>query len=1132
MMIDSLLSSYAIIWLLSFIGTCILFPSIRHQFLGIFHLLVEQATSLKQLPQLLEQTYTSEEETEQQQQKSDTEEFDEEDDGDDYFSFSDEEEQILANKAKKKGKSTMVDESTQIDNMDMETLEMRSVLPFRNLRFKKFKSIRADIDVNDISNVAGTKYTLPAPFELVNNREIQRAAAQRRKPILLPTLRINHLYSGENEVDSNSNYIRQQSLPAITAARLLAKQKRTQSSLTVLQLDKKHAKRMQPLHLDNIDGIAPKHERSRVSLMLPDDVSFSEDVSSTTTVDDTDPTHSDDELTDDTLTASEFTESDLRSATTPVTDTDAPFTPLTPDIPLEVTTPSTAAVNTNILDKMMLQSWKNDVETSTQNGVSLSNQYLRIFESVKQLYTKEHENAMKHIPFIKDKTTLTLCNLYFVQIPLILMDAEMLTVLDLSHNYLTNIPNWFFELRNLTTLALNHNLLTELPNSFIELKKLRELDLSHNKFEFIPSSVFHLPALTTLDISHNQISILPMGIIRLKQTLTELNFSYNNIMDIPDDIRSMRKLKYLKYSENTLLYSSHLVLAKLSLEEMKSKKPIRQRSQGLLANIYYLLGNTDDEEMLAMRNEMASQQLSEIPTNAIVKMDILSSEIRYVKYLNIMYEVYYVPLTTASILDDLKREYEFSLSSSYLNIILPQELFAIIQFSRTFLLQLMERMSLWESNPFSLKDARIASLFLDNINNFKLIYGTYPVVYDKAVDFLRELQRVNPEFDRYLKSRARLPILDGMGLESFLLLPIQRIPKYHKLLTNVFKHTREDHPDYASIRKALKKMRELEELHEKNIFIINNKYKILELQRKLKLTDLLVPNRFLLKEGKLTLAQTKGIHNFKKDVIKQIYNRNSVMESVKELNPYLESLKSRLSRDDLWEVRLTEMFVHLYLFSDILVVRETNLIQKLVGKLNIYNLKGAYITEADNDKQQFSIFIPHQNGTKLLTFICSSSKEKTQWYTALNNTISLLNPSAEEADNEGYELDEVETGNTKILDHAYQHHDYNPTGIEEETETLTIPSDFNSHDSTYVHHLDKISPSEKVIEFPIPDEDTKKSEKETASVHSISINKSRSYSGRIRSKEDVAHSILRKAVSQKSVNNNQEATEENASQNT
>jgi hypothetical protein len=317
------------------------------------------------------------------------------------------------------------------------------------------------------------------------------------------------------------------------------------------------------------------------------------------------------------------------------------------------------------------------------------------------------------------------------------------------------------------------------------------------------------------------------------------------------------------------------------------------------------------------------------------------------------------------------------------------------------------------------------------------------------------LQRVNVEFARYLKSRTQLPICDGMSLESFLLLPMRRLPRYIELLSSLMECTPRSHVDFRSIRKSLKKLRELLVIYQKNIFIINNKYKIIALQRKLKVSDLLIPNRFLLKEGKLVLMQSAGLNNLKEALIKQINNKNSFRDSVRELNPFFESFRAKItgSADDFAEYRVSEMEVDVYLFSDILLVRETNIIQKLVGRFYIYNLKGAIVssnTTADNNTnsstnkivtntassststedagREFSLLVSNSGGkgttTRILTFRCENRKEQMAWIAAIQKTLNILNHVDENSDEELYiEENNVENEEDITLNYAYESFD-------------------------------------------------------------------------------------------------------------
>jgi len=47
------------------------------------------------------------------------------------------------------------------------------------------------------------------------------------------------------------------------------------------------------------------------------------------------------------------------------------------------------------------------------------------------------------------------------------------------------------------------------------------------------------------------------------------------------------------------------------------------------------------------------------------------------------------------------------------------------------------------------------------------------------------------------------PTFGGLTLSGYLIMPIQRIPRYKLLLEVILQNTQPDHPDYANLQKAL-----------------------------------------------------------------------------------------------------------------------------------------------------------------------------------------------------------------------------------------------------------------------------------------------------------------------------------------
>ena len=77
------------------------------------------------------------------------------------------------------------------------------------------------------------------------------------------------------------------------------------------------------------------------------------------------------------------------------------------------------------------------------------------------------------------------------------------------------------------------------------------------------------------------------------------------------------------------------------------------------------------------------------------------------------------------------------------------------------------------------------------------------------------------------------PKTNFMDLESFMIMPIQRIPRYVLLLQDLLKYTSETHPDYSSIKSALEKCKEMAEKINKSNKDWENLMKVIAIQQKL-----------------------------------------------------------------------------------------------------------------------------------------------------------------------------------------------------------------------------------------------------------------------------------------------------------
>jgi len=88
---------------------------------------------------------------------------------------------------------------------------------------------------------------------------------------------------------------------------------------------------------------------------------------------------------------------------------------------------------------------------------------------------------------------------------------------------------------------------------------------------------------------------------------------------------------------------------------------------------------------------------------------------------------------------------------------------------------------------------------------FLKTYSTYINNYEQSQYALASCKK-NKRFMSFLEDAQADPTLNHMDIYSFLILPIQRVPRYEMLLGALLKATMDDHPDYTPLAKAKDKI--------------------------------------------------------------------------------------------------------------------------------------------------------------------------------------------------------------------------------------------------------------------------------------------------------------------------------------
>lgn len=162
--------------------------------------------------------------------------------------------------------------------------------------------------------------------------------------------------------------------------------------------------------------------------------------------------------------------------------------------------------------------------------------------------------------------------------------------------------------------------------------------------------------------------------------------------------------------------------------------------------------------------------------------EIFTTERTYSESLKKLVDIYIQPLKKQRILDEDEMELMFS------------DIEVISDITGILLEKLEERLRLWPSVQ------RFGDIFRDSAPLMKLYYR-YIRDFTKAQSRLSEVETKHPELTQFLQKQIEKA--GGMALMSFLIMPVQRLPRYEMLLRALLKLTEPTHIDFQNLSDAL-----------------------------------------------------------------------------------------------------------------------------------------------------------------------------------------------------------------------------------------------------------------------------------------------------------------------------------------
>lgn len=249
--------------------------------------------------------------------------------------------------------------------------------------------------------------------------------------------------------------------------------------------------------------------------------------------------------------------------------------------------------------------------------------------------------------------------------------------------------------------------------------------------------------------------------------------------------------------------------------------------------------NKDRKVSLSKLNFSQDELTNKVRESALKKrefvvQEIISTEHTYVTNLQLLIEMFVIPLSNG-IIDQNDVQFQFGTLETICE--LHEKLY--------------EKILIEKTNG----TLDIAQLFCDFSENFTN-YSTYLVNFEPAMQRRGSILTSNRKYADFVDKTVKDPRCAGIqSIESLLILPVQRIPRYRLLFEQLLKYTPEDHKDIKTIKEALDRINSIAMSNNEAIRKRENREKIMAIMMTIESmyrVDLLEDkNRSYIKNGML-----------------------------------------------------------------------------------------------------------------------------------------------------------------------------------------------------------------------------------------------------------------------------------------
>ena len=244
------------------------------------------------------------------------------------------------------------------------------------------------------------------------------------------------------------------------------------------------------------------------------------------------------------------------------------------------------------------------------------------------------------------------------------------------------------------------------------------------------------------------------------------------------------------------------------------------------------------------QHEVAEDIQRKLKKRCNIAQEILDTERRYNESLRLLNELFYVPFIQVSgtHAEIIPKKAIHDIFSNFADI---------LAVNSELLRQINDRITNAEAtDPMQVC---LGEVFL-KLTPYLRVYSVYVGNFNHAISLASELNERNPQFKAFVKNQCMLEQAKGRMFQTFLIEPVQRIPRYKLLLDDLLENTPDDHPDRHDLEKAHELIADVAKFV--NEYIRRNEMilKMIEIEKTLVgfSESLLSPGRRFIRRGKVT----------------------------------------------------------------------------------------------------------------------------------------------------------------------------------------------------------------------------------------------------------------------------------------